>query len=89
MSLKKRLALDHATDEALEAYAVGRMKRGLTILETHLLICELCRERLDEAERIASPARILTTEPARFTGDQGKTKAATDIRRYRSGARPG
>jgi anti-sigma factor RsiW len=42
---------DHCTDDALELYALGRLEVSRTeALEEHLLICEPCRERLDETD---------------------------------------
>jgi anti-sigma factor RsiW len=42
---------DHCTDDALELYALGRLGgMHAEALEEHLLICEPCRERLDETD---------------------------------------
>ena len=41
----------HCTDDALELYALGRLEEsGTEELEEHILLCEPCRERLDEAD---------------------------------------
>jgi hypothetical protein len=58
----------HGTDDQLELYALDRLADAeLPQLESHLMICEVCREKLDEigdfalAMREAAPAR---PEPA-------------------------
>ena len=49
---------EHCRDEALELYAAGRLEESSTeILEEHILICEACRIRLDEADRYAKAMR--------------------------------
>ncbi len=42
---------EHATEEALEEYALGRLRgTALTRLEEHILICEECQDRLSELD---------------------------------------
>jgi hypothetical protein len=42
---------EHATHEALEEFAFGRLRgAALTKLEEHLLICEECQDRLSELD---------------------------------------
>jgi anti-sigma factor RsiW len=60
----------HCSDASLEKYALGRLADGsLAILEEHLLICEICRGKLDETERyvraMKAGAARLRQEPAR------------------------
>ena len=41
----------HPSDDELELYALGRMSDdAIAPLEEHLLLCESCRDRLDEAD---------------------------------------
>ncbi len=43
-------ATSHESDERLELYALGRLCDSEVIgIEEHLLVCDVCRERLDES----------------------------------------
>ncbi len=44
-------ALSHESDDRLELYALGRLSDSeLPEIEEHLLVCDSCRDRLDETE---------------------------------------
>jgi hypothetical protein len=48
----------HESDERLELYALGRLSDSDVIrIEEHLLICDSCRDRLDDAANFAVPIR--------------------------------
>jgi hypothetical protein len=55
----------HETDERLELYALGRLPESeVAAVEEHLLLCETCQDRLDEAEAFALPMReAIASEP--------------------------
>jgi len=57
--------IDHQTDEQLELYALGRLPEPqVAVLEEHLLICPVCRDRLDEADAFAIAMRdAISGEP--------------------------
>ncbi len=58
----------HSTEEMLDLYAVGRLEEPLAeILEQHLLICEPCQVRLDQAD---SFARGMTRATARLARER-------------------
>lgn len=49
---------EHCTEEALESYAIGTLSgTSIETLEEHILICEDCRVRLDEADRYVHAMR--------------------------------
>ena len=51
-------ALSHQSTEQLELYALGRLAEPeQAVIEEHLLICEACREQLDEVEAYAKAMR--------------------------------
>lgn len=42
---------EHATDDALEEYALGRIRgAALARIEEHLLVCETCQDRLSQLD---------------------------------------
>jgi hypothetical protein len=48
----------HGTDGQLELYALGRLGESeAASLEGHLLVCDICRQRLDEAEAFSVSIR--------------------------------
>jgi hypothetical protein len=55
----------HGTDEELEHYALGRLPNSaLSVLETHLIACDGCRQRLDHIAHFALAMReVLSTQP--------------------------
>jgi hypothetical protein len=57
-AISHQAAIAHQTDEQLELYALGRLPEPRqAVIEEHLLICESCRNRLDEAEAFAKAMR--------------------------------
>lgn len=56
----------HETDERLELYTLSRLPEADTAsVEEHLLICDVCREKLDEIAEFALAMReALKTQPA-------------------------
>ena len=59
----------HGTDDQLEAYALGQLaisdQPGLETLEEHLMICSICRDRLDGVEAFTSGMKdAFGTSPA-------------------------
>lgn len=61
----------HQSDERLELYALGRLPDSdSTLLEEHLLVCELCRESLDQVEAYALAMRsAVAGEPVGAVAD--------------------
>ena len=61
----------HQSDELLELYALGRLPDSDSApLEEHLLVCELCRERLDQVEAYALALRsAIAQEPVSAAAD--------------------
>ena len=55
----------HQTEEDLELYALGRLSEArLESVEEHLLVCEVCRNMLDEVESFAIAMRTaIEAEP--------------------------
>jgi hypothetical protein len=50
--LPKGVSSKHATDDALELYALKLLKgRGLEAIEEHLLTCQLCRMTLTSVDQ--------------------------------------
>ena len=50
--------IDHADEEQLERYSLSALEEtDLARVEEHLLICETCRERLEEADVYATAMR--------------------------------
>ncbi len=44
-------AAEHLSDEEIELYSLGRLTEpAISRLETHLLVCEHCRNRLEEED---------------------------------------
>jgi hypothetical protein len=49
---------NHGTDDQIERYVIGKLAEAETArLEEHLLICESCRDRAEEAENFAVSMR--------------------------------
>ena len=49
-------AVKHGTEEQLERYVLGQLPESEIVpLEEHLLLCEVCREKLDEAGVLRPP----------------------------------
>jgi len=72
----------HATEDALEAYAMRQLSgRDLAHLEEHLLICPICQTRLDEVDeyvRVAkAAAAALSRYPLRLRQRSATTKVST------------
>lgn len=55
----------HETDEQLELYALRRLPdERIEAVEEHLLVCEVCQERLNDVEAFATAMRdAIGTEP--------------------------
>lgn len=52
--------MPHISDDVLELYLMGRLtEMEMAPLEEHLLICEDCRNRLEEAETYLAAMRAL------------------------------
>jgi predicted anti-sigma-YlaC factor YlaD len=47
----------HPTDEELEKYSIsgGRQAEQVAAIEEHLLVCETCRNRLEEIDQYVRP----------------------------------
>jgi hypothetical protein len=57
-AIPSQTAISHQADDQLELYALGRLTEPeQAALEEHLLICEACRQRLEEAEAFAKAMR--------------------------------
>jgi anti-sigma factor ChrR (cupin superfamily) len=57
-AIPHQTAISHQTAEQLERYALGRLAEPeQAVIEEHLLICEACRQRLDEVEAYAKAMR--------------------------------
>jgi hypothetical protein len=56
----------HQTDEQLELYALGRLPEPwVAEVEEHLLVCAVCRERVDDLQAYALAMRqAISSEPA-------------------------
>ncbi len=72
----------HATEDALEAYAMRRLSgRDVAHLEEHLLICPVCQTRLDEVDeyvRVAkAAAAALSGFPLRLREDPAASQVST------------
>jgi hypothetical protein len=57
-AIPHQTATSHPDDEQLELYALGRLNEPeQAVIEEHLLICEACRQRLDQIEAYAKAMR--------------------------------
>ena len=53
----------HPREEVLEEYSFGRVHEPLlTVIENHLLICDLCRQNLEELEAYAALVRSVASK---------------------------
>jgi hypothetical protein len=56
-------SLDHATEAALERYAMGALPEAeAEVLEEHLLVCAACQERLTEMDRYVRAVRTAASK---------------------------
>jgi anti-sigma factor RsiW len=54
----------HISDDLLDLYAIGTLSTAsVAELEEHLLVCEMCRERLRESDEFAGLFRQAATLP--------------------------
>lgn len=57
-AIPDQTATSHQPDDQLELYALERLTEAeQAVIEEHLLICQACRERLDEVEAYAKAMR--------------------------------
>jgi anti-sigma factor RsiW len=59
--MKYYFPVRHASENALEEYALGRLPEPeLASLEEHLLLCDKCRERLRTVDELIEMLRVAT-----------------------------
>ena len=65
----------HPTDDAIEAFALGKLDPpGDRLLEEHLALCDDCQDR---AEAVAPDTLVQLLASARTKADAGRSAAAT------------
>ena len=63
------MEFSHETDEQLELFGLGRLtEQRVAVVEQHLLLCEVCQERLSDVETFAVAMR-------QAVGDEPKVQA--------------
>ena len=56
-------SLNHATEDGLERYSMGRLPEAeAEVLEEHLLVCAVCQERLTEADQYVCAVRAAASK---------------------------
>ena len=64
-AIPRHTATSHQGDDQLELYALGRLSEPeQAVIEEHLLICEACRQRLDDVEAYAKAMRQAIADSA-------------------------
>lgn len=61
-------APEHPSEEDIEQYSLGRLiEPAVSLLETHLLVCERCRSRVSEEDAYVQAMRSALRELANET----------------------